>query len=299
MAYYPIRVAARKTGLTTATLRAWERRYGAVAPDRTDSGQRSYSEEDVRRLRLLRDLVDGGRAISQVSDLSNPELEDLLRHDSPPGVDAQTRRRFNGGPDPILSEALGAVRALDPTGLERVLRRGCLDVGPIDFVDRVLVPLLVSMGEEWREGSLGPASEHLASGVIRRILDWLLTTLAPPDQGPLLVLATPAGQVHEFGALLAGVVAAGAGWRVAYLGPDLPSGEIVRGAVGLGAQAVALSVLRPKEEPGIFGEIEAIRSGLPGSVSLFVGGPVLGQVTGMEGVDAFHSLEEFRGRIAR
>ena len=77
---HPIRVVARRTGLTPDVLRAWEKRYKAVEPDRS-SGRRLYSDADVDRLLLLRRATLGGRSIGQVAGLSTAELEELTRAD--------------------------------------------------------------------------------------------------------------------------------------------------------------------------------------------------------------------------
>ena len=66
-ARHPIRVVAQRTGLTPATIRAWERRYDAVAPTRSEGGQRVYTDLDVQRLRTLKALTDAGRGISMVA----------------------------------------------------------------------------------------------------------------------------------------------------------------------------------------------------------------------------------------
>src|SRR5690349_22752223 len=78
---HPIGVVARRTGLKPDLIRAWERRYGAVAPGRTETRRRFYSDEDIERLLLLRRVVSSGRGISQVAGLSNPELEALIEAD--------------------------------------------------------------------------------------------------------------------------------------------------------------------------------------------------------------------------
>ena len=86
---YDISVAARLTGLTAANLRMWEKRYGVVEPERTESGRRVYSEEDLRRLTLLKNLTDRGQAIRKTCSLSIDELEQLLlntRSDQQAGV---------------------------------------------------------------------------------------------------------------------------------------------------------------------------------------------------------------------
>src|SRR3954452_17968164 len=75
---HPIGVVARRTGLKPDLIRAWERRYGAVAPGRSDTSRRFYSDGDIERLLLLRRAVSTCRGISQVAGLSAGELEALV-----------------------------------------------------------------------------------------------------------------------------------------------------------------------------------------------------------------------------
>ena len=78
---HPIQVAARRSGLSQDTLRAWEKRYGVVEPARSGGRQRLYSDQDVERLRLLRSAVEEGRRISEVANLSAKELTALVLED--------------------------------------------------------------------------------------------------------------------------------------------------------------------------------------------------------------------------
>ena len=66
---YNIKAVVEATGLPAATLRAWERRYGALSPGRTDSGYRLYSARDIAVLRWLKARVDEGMNISQALQL--------------------------------------------------------------------------------------------------------------------------------------------------------------------------------------------------------------------------------------
>lgn len=87
---HPIRVVEQRTGLTAATLRAWERRYGVVEPTRSDGGHRLYSDDDVYRLRALVRAVEGGRSIGQVAALTTDEVERLIQEDREERLPAPT-----------------------------------------------------------------------------------------------------------------------------------------------------------------------------------------------------------------
>ncbi len=271
---HPIRVVSRRTGLTPALLRAWEKRYGVVSPSRSEGGQRLYSDADVHRLSLLHRVVEEGRAISQVAPLSVEELEELAKEDQvervvPPAPESLQVVSVAG----ILEQANRAVKGMDPRGLERILTRGSLALPIPVLIDDVLLPLLGGIGDSWEAGELGPAQEHIASVVIRRFLEWLLGTVAVEGSAPVLVAATPAGERHELGALLAAVSAAAEGWRAVFLGPDLPADEITAAALRLQAEIVALSLVDPNQQATAPAEIDDLRQRLPSSIQLVVGGP--------------------------
>ncbi|TVP44360.1 MAG: MerR family transcriptional regulator [Gemmatimonadales bacterium] len=331
-----MRVVVRRTGLNASLLRAWERRYGAVDPGRSDGGQRLYSEDDIRKLSLLREAVDAGHNISQVAELSLEGLRDLVLTEqarafpqgagpvrsratgldySGPGS-AIARAAGNGvrtsaadsapraHPSPRATEflalALDAVQTMDTRRLEGVLNRGAMALGPEELVDDLLLPLLARIGLLWRAGEVGPASEHMASGVVRRFLDWLLEALSSHEPGPLMLVGTPAGHRHEFGAMLAAVVSAGEGWDVLSLGADLPATEIAEAARRKGAAAVALSAIHPLDDPHLPGELRALRRELTGDVRVLIGGPAaLSHRAALEdvGVEVLADLSELRAKL--
>jgi hypothetical protein len=98
---------------------------------------------------------------------------------------------------------------------------------------------------------MSPAHEHLATVVVRRTLTWMMENGTPPPMAPAIVVATLAGQTHELGAMLAAAAASTHGWRVVYLGANLPASEIAVAANHTRATAVALSLLHPTEDPTI------------------------------------------------
>ncbi len=298
---HPIRVVARRTGLTPAVLRAWEKRYEVVVPSRTDGGQRLYSDEDVERLALLHRAVKEGRGISQVAAMPTEELQALVRED-------EVERRTLSAPEPlagssaamVLEKAQRAVTQMDPAELERVLRRAALAFSVPTVVDDIVVPLLARIGTAWESGRVGPAHEHLGTVVIRRFLEWMLGTVDVSGGAPVMLSATPAGEKHELGALLSAVSGAAEGWNGIFLGPDLPAEEIVAAALRLGAEVVTLSCVDPRTAKALPSEIARVRERLPAEVRLVVGGPlaVSSQVNlGSEGVEVLASFEELREKL--
>ncbi len=268
---HPIAVVADRTGLSQDVLRVWERRYAAVTPARDDGGQRLYSDADVTRLRLLRNVTEAGRPIGRMAALSPQDLEKLATED------AQDREaRLEPAPEEPLSgvvaSALASVRLLDGRSLDIELRRAAAVHGLPVFLESLVTPLLRRMGEEWHGGRLSPSQEHLASAVVESVLSDLTRGVATADRAPSLLLATPVGERHAIGALMAGLAAALEGWRVIFLGADLPAGEIASAAMATGARAVGVSVVYLADRDGTLAELRALRSALPRSIPMFAGG---------------------------
>lgn len=103
--------AARLARMPVTTLRIWERRYGVVSPPKTASGQRLYSSQDVRRLILLKKLVERGHAIGSIARLELDQLDRL----------ALTYAEAAFPPDPVESAAESTL-AIVGTSLARRLR---------------------------------------------------------------------------------------------------------------------------------------------------------------------------------
>ena len=99
-----------------------------------------------------------------------------------------------------------------------------MTLGVPDFLETVAVTTLEDIGHGWSERSVSVAQEHMATAVFRRVLGWLLGLYQTTSAAHRLVVATPPGERHELGALMAAIIAAAEGWNVTYLGPDIPAG---------------------------------------------------------------------------
>lgn len=268
---HPIGVVAKRTGITLHVLRAWERRYGVVEPGRTPGGQRLYSDADITRLRLLRQVTDAGRNISQVARLPVAELERLAAEDVRHVLPATAADR--GG---YLSRCLKSAERLDGDAVYATLMRAAVSLRPAEFLADVLMPLLHEVGERWHQKRLSPAQEHVVSMASRRVVTWLVDAYDTTGEAPVLLVTTVAGEQHEFGALMVSVLALEAGWRVAYLGTSLPAEEIVQAARGTDAAMVAVSIVNTRDHEGMRSDVTAemtqVRQGLPVSVPLLLGG---------------------------
>jgi MerR family transcriptional regulator, light-induced transcriptional regulator len=265
-----IEAVAQRSGLSQHLIRIWERRYAAVQPIRTESNRRLYTEADVVRLALLNRAVHAGHRISDIATVSTPKLEQLVGKDflNP----AVSRAKGTGASPDFVELALSAIVQFDSEELGAILSHAEVDLGQARALDQVVMPLMEKLGELWRDGNIRIAHEHMATAVIRNHVGALLGSMRYPANAPSIVVATPAGQLHEVGALVVAVAAALEGWRPVFLGSNLPADEIAGAVQKSGARAVALSLVFPSDDPKLPAELSRLRRLLSDNVSLLIGG---------------------------
>jgi methanogenic corrinoid protein MtbC1 len=299
--------------LSKDVLRAWERRYSVVKPDRTDTGRRLYSDGDIAHLRLLRKASGAGRSVKQMARLSGSDLARLVEEDEAARELRQEDEARSAGPgdglaedsgettSELIADCLAAVEALDRERLQQTLNRAVVALPPTVLVEQVIAPLMQRIGMMWWDQRLNPRHEHLASTAVRASLDQVIEALGRRGRvRPHLVCATPNGQRHEIGALLGAATAAAAGWRVTFLGSDLPVEEIAAAAVSLRAEGVALSLVHPEDDPELPVAIRRLKGLLLPDTQLFAGGRAAAayqEALEEVGAEVFGELTSLRTRL--
>lgn len=268
---YGIKIAARLSGLTPYVIRSWEKRYGIVDPERTDTNRRRYSNEDIELLRTLRLLTEAGYSIGSIAGMTFDALKLLLGT-----IEEQNRGTVSE--DELQSHAtmreelLQRSKQLDGLGIERLLVEGSVRFSHRTLLEEIIVPFMQDVGRSWKEGSLRIAHEHVASMAVSNVLTNLLFGTAVPTDAPPIVVSTPQGQQHELGALVAANMAVLAGWDATWLGPDLPAEEIAASVRDLGASVVLLSIVYPPDDPHVRRELTDLMNLLPEGTALLIGG---------------------------
>lgn len=252
----------RDTGIARDTLRVWERRYGFPNPERNEGGDRIYSSEQVRRLQLIRRLLNRGMRPGKVVALSEPEL---LR------LDDESARQADPGGD-ALRPLLDAVAAHDAQGLSELLERARATHGLRHVVIEIIAPLLGAIGEAWASGRLEIFEEHFASRELSRFLDTAIRGLPNPESKPEFLLATMQGEPHGFGLLMVEALLRDQAHATANLGPDLPMAQIVGAARRIKPKVVVLSFSGNYPYATIRRDLIELAGQLPDGVEVWVGG---------------------------
>lgn len=255
------------TGVPAPTLRAWERRYGILAPRRGENDYRLYSERDMATIAWLRERVESGMTISQAIALlrsleSGRKVRRRVRpgqpgHGEPPADATAVRAQTQSGAtvatsfalDELRQRLLGQFLALDEAGATSTIAQSLAVHGVEDVCLGLFVPVLADIGHQWAEGMLSVTVEHFSSALIRAQLDALYRSAPAMDGGPLVMIGCAPGEMHELGALMLALFARRAGLRVAYLGQNLEVESLIATLIAADAACVVLSAsLRPHAE---------------------------------------------------
>jgi len=280
---FPMRVAARLTGVAAERIRAWETRYGAIRPARTGGGSRLYSEADLDRLRLLRRVVEAGHRIGDVARLDLAALQARL-----PGASSSA----SGG----FELEMEAVRALDASALTELCEVQLKAEGALPFARDFVLPLASKIGQAWTDGQLSVSAEHLATGVMRAQLLRCLEELDPDGLGPRVVFAAPANELHDLGLLVAALGAGAVGADVVFVGANVPDDDLCPTVRATGADVLALGfVTSPAAR--IEQLLRELRGALPDRVGLWAGGAGIRGCGPLHGVDRMERPEQLEAGV--
>lgn len=274
MVDYNMKLTVKKTGLSAHLIRMWERRYQALQPQRTATNRRVYTEAEIERLRQLKRLTEEGYKISELAGLKAEQLKKLLQSLSREKNESSRLPQKNfpkiENPKFYVEKAMESIVRLESSDLECSLQAAAEVFEPLVLMEEFLSPLLQEIGERWQQGVLQIAEEHLASTVIRHFLENLQIVYPIAKEAPRLLISSPAGQIHEFGALFVAKIAAIEGWNSLYLGANLPAEEIVRVSLRSGANMLALSLTYTY--PDFIQELEKLAAALPQGLPWVCGG---------------------------
>lgn len=289
-----VKAVSLLAGVSPHTLRAWEKRYRAVEPRRSDSGRRVYRPSDVERLRMLVRLVDAGHSISTIASRPDSELaalcenlppergsysrsaqDRLLRTESTPAGSRMSALSDSTGE--TLAEVIDSIRHFNLDRISDCLARSQELFHPRTFALEIIGPILSEMGVLVDRGVLGISQEHLLSVQVRGALGAALEKLdrGMRNQPHALALAGAEGDMHEFGLLLGAILCASRGIRPLVLGPNLPPQDFAEAIKKSGTPIALLGTtpLPPGEMPRTYEDyLTELEKDLPPETELWLGG---------------------------
>ncbi|MGE5125827.1 MAG: MerR family transcriptional regulator [Betaproteobacteria bacterium] len=280
---------ARATGIAVETLRTWEARYGFPTPQRKPSGHRVYPVSAVPRLRRVAQALALGHRAGQVVAASDDALSRLLETSAAAHASGAAPAGAIPGNEDVPS-LVRLVKAFDGERLARVFLAGWARMGPVEFLEARVAPLVRAVGDAWEQGELEIRHEHFLSERVGDLLRSLRLPLEERASGPLVVYATLPGEAHGLGLQMSALVLAAAGCRCLYLGTEVPPAQVASLARDLGARAVAISVSAASRGAASTAALRKLREALPKKTLLLAGGD--GAPSARPGLDTVTSLRE-------
>jgi DNA-binding transcriptional MerR regulator len=216
---------SRRTDVAPELLRAWERRYGLLAPSRSDGGYRLYSEDDVERVRAMRTNLAAGLSAAEAARLAI----EAPRADQPGARGASA-----------LAGLREALDRFDGTAAHGILDEALSELSLDALLGQIVLPYLAELGARWERGEASIAQEHFASSLLRgRLLG--LARGWDRGTGPRAVLACAPHELHDLPLIVFGLALRERGWRITYLGADTPLETTAEAARTLEPQLVVIS----------------------------------------------------------
>lgn len=272
-----IAALAKRTGIPPDTLRKWEQRYRILQPDRTEGGQRRYSERDVVRVQWLRDRLAQGYRIGEAARLlGTVEVE--------PARSARDH----------LAGILEAVDGEEPAEIGIRLDQAFALLDLDETLSAVLEPLLRTIGDRWERGAVNVATEHLVSEAVRSRLGHLLSDAGGGVHGTAVLACAP-GERHELGLMMTAIALRRDGWKVVYLGADTPLADAIELARQVEASVLGLSIGMTERVPALAEAVGAAAA--PDELRLVVGGQAASLRTA-EHIGALYGGSDLRRSVA-
>ena len=256
---YNTKAVVRETGVPADTFRAWERRYGMPMPHRTDTGQRLYSDHDVAVIRWLRDQTAAGLTISQAVRLLDGGGDGAAA--APPTADWGT----------LQTQLLDALLRLQVAPAEAVLGQAFAHYALEEVCLKLIQPVLVTIGSSWEHGTVSAGQEHFATNFLRRRLQALLAVYDVSAGVATIVAACAPGEHHDVGLLMVSMVLIRRGYRIIYLGADVPIEGLVPVVEQAAPDLVCLSATLPETAVAL-GRVADALSRLPDPPLVAAGG---------------------------
>ncbi|PVV23796.1 MAG: hypothetical protein B6D78_02505 [gamma proteobacterium symbiont of Ctena orbiculata] len=271
---------SRISGIPKDLLRMWERRYQYPKPTRDLNGDRVYTDEELNKLVLIRQLVDQGRRPGKLMALDISELSELLKR---PKVDFDFDR---------LIDLLKAGEAID---LHDWLHDQLQQLGLRAFIHRVMVPANQKVGEAWSEGDLAVYEEHLYTELIKNLVRQSLAENAHPGSGPRIMLTTLPGEIHSLGLLMVEALLRLGGAEVISFGIEMPFRDIKEAAQHHKVDVIGLSFSGNFKLDDAIVMLSGLRQMIEDKTEIWVGGgafpedaelpPGIGLLYGLHGVE--------------
>ena len=280
---------SKRTGISTHTLRMWEKRYETPQAIRLPSGHRRYLLEEVERLQVVAKALKLGFRAGKVVGGTQDELNRLL------GLEAESSSQvppsISIDDSTILNQWINWIAEYDEESFEMEMHRQWGQRGPLNFVKNLAAPLVIRIGKEWECGNFSVAQEHFATDILNNFLESRWRRKNERKEGPTVVLTTLPGESHFLGLQMCATVLSVTDWRIVSLGLDVPEEEIVTTVERCESPLLCVSVSEWYGTSQAKPILWRLRKQLGKNTEIIVGGG--GAPRNLDGIEVINDFEEF------
>lgn len=213
MGKYSIKELEQLSGIKAHTIRMWEQRHKIVAPQRTHTNIRYYSDDDLKKIINVSLLNSRGIKISKIATMTFEEISAkvLGMSESKPEVEI------------FIDQLLVSMLDLEEQAFDTILSEIIKKFGFKRSMTEVVYPFMEKIGVLWQTGTITPAHEHFISNLIRQKLITSIAALPiPTNKSKAAILFLPEGELHEIGLLFYHYITRSKGYKTIYLGQSVP-----------------------------------------------------------------------------
>lgn len=254
MQYFNIQLASQLSGVASATIRAWEKRYNAVVPERGDNKHRLYSEKDIEKLSLLYQLTEMGQNIGKIAHLDLNELKNIysqITHKPYEDRFLEPEKSDKADTEKILSNFLLALSAYKLDIISHELEKTVSLLSPRDLCLQIVIPLFQEIGRKVYNREFSIAQEHALSALMKFYLGQIIgkSYQKKHQKSDMVLITTPEGELHDIGVLSASLLCVHYGIKFIFLGASLPADALAETANALEPKYILLGATREDLTP--------------------------------------------------
>jgi DNA-binding transcriptional MerR regulator len=278
---YNIQIVSQITGISAHTLRAWEKRYQIIEPDRNDTGRRLYSQSEIEKLQVIKSLIEAGQTIGVLAKLDHVARLKLLqsqKNQSEITQDTNQKIKIELDHQQIMQNIIMALHNYKLDIIAHEFAKCINQISAREFAFKIIMPLFKSVGEMVYNNKFSVAQEHSLSAISTFYIGKLVTSQMNKDQksNVKFCLATPQGELHSLGILIAALLCHHHRVNFTYLGEDMPAESIIEAAQATGSTHLILGVMRHSNkysQYNLYDYLSTITSAMTTPFEIWIGGP--------------------------
>lgn len=271
-----LKSVSQKTGLSAHVLRAWEKRYGVVVPERTETNRRFYTDNEIKKLILLKKAVDAGFSIGSIKDLSVEKLQELILSEEKKSIFLNKTllpEKFQIKINNRIEEFLASAEKFNSKNLQFLIYEIEDEFSQSVIIEEFILQILNILDNKRKSVQIEKITEQFIINELSFYIRQIINKIPEFDDFPLILTYSPVGGFFQIGSLISSAIAKLEKWRVCNLGENLNSSEIVSAVKIINPDVISINMIYPYNNPEIIkNELIALKSSIPENIKILLSG---------------------------